>query len=366
MARFCRIPDDCLHERFHPVAARYAMAAQAERDSASAGRWHRSRAHDDRARRSAAAAISAGGRHDRRPARWRGLPLQRYRRCRAGARASGDEHPLDIAASWDGPDDQFLPDSAAPDRSRWIEPLHDADGGRIGEMRVRLRDDQSLDVSAEPLLHVCATIAELVFQRDAAVARLAQGRELYRSLLDNHPDAVLHVDAEAHPECECRCSSAVRPRRRSAAGRGIRVAVRRGDAVGARAAAAVGPARPRAVDGSTGVAIRRCAHARTRAHPRASARRRAPSRSVRHRARRDTSARIQRALRRTYEQSLSRRDQLLELSAVAIDSAAIDSVNGLALQLARSMILVAHAQFVRLNRVPRRRNRPACARRSSC
>lgn len=265
-------------------------------------------------------------------------------------RASGDEHPLEVAASWDGPDDQFLPDSAAPDRSRWIAPLHDADGGRIGEMRVRLREDQSLDVSAEPLLHVCATIAELVFQRDAAVARLAQGRELYRSLLDNHPDAVLHVDAEGRIQS----ANAVAHQLfgRDADQLQGEAFASLFDAATQSALALRLPSVLRGLAQSMEAQASRSDGARTRelelilVPPRGVARHRGLF-VIAHDVTRLRAS--ERALRRTYEQSLSRRDQLLELSAVAIDSAAIDSVNGLALQLARSMILVAHAQFVRLN-----------------
>ncbi|HVH36346.1 MAG TPA: PAS domain-containing protein, partial [Tahibacter sp.] len=77
----------------------------------------------------------------------------------------------------------------------WVEPLHDVGGRRIGQLLIAAADDA---VAAQPPNRVGATIAELVFQRDAAVARLEHGRELYRSLLDNHPDAVLHVGADGH------------------------------------------------------------------------------------------------------------------------------------------------------------------------
>jgi diguanylate cyclase (GGDEF)-like protein/PAS domain S-box-containing protein len=264
-------------------------------------------------------------------------------------RVSGDELPVDVAAALNGPDGEFLPESAASDDTRWIEPLHDIDGGRIGEMHVRLDGGSDIDVLQSSLLHVCATIAELIFQRDAAVARLAQGRELYRSLLDNHPDAVLHVDADG-------CIRSANVVAHQLFGRGAEEL--HGESLATLFDAATQaalevrlPSVLRGIAQSMEAQASRPDGARIRelelilVPPRGAARNRGLF-VIAHDVTRLRAS--ERALRRTYEQSLSRRDQLLELSVVAIDSAAIDSVDGLALQLARSMVMVAHAQFVRL------------------
>jgi diguanylate cyclase (GGDEF)-like protein/PAS domain S-box-containing protein len=228
----------------------------------------------------------------------------------------------------------------------WVEPLHDVGGQRIGQL---LFAADGNDLTTQPLGRVGATIAELVFQRDAAVTRLDQGRELYRSLLDNHPDAVLHVAADGRV-----CSANATARQLfgaeldapegavfaalfddlTQAALALRLpSVLRGHAQSMEATAPRPGARPHELElilvplrdrlRASGLFVIARDITRLRA--------------------------AERALRRTYEQSLLRRDQLLELNAVAVDSAAIDSVQGLALQLARSMACVAGLDLVRLS-----------------
>lgn len=264
--------------------------------------------------------------------------------------ASGAGHPVGMTVAPGGPGDDYPVEPAASADARWIESLHDVDRVRIGEIRVRLGAGRDIEAADASLLHVCATIAELVFQRDAAVARLAQGRELYRSLLDNHPDAVLHVDADGF----IRSANVVAHQlfgRGAEALQGEALATLFDEAT--RAALAVRlPSVLRGIAQSMEAQVSWPDGARQRelelilVPPRGTARQRGLF-VIAHDVTRLRAS--ERALRRTYEQSLSRRDQLLELSAVAIDSAAIDSVDGLALQLARSMVMVAHAQFVRLS-----------------
>ncbi len=238
---------------------------------------------------------------------------------------------------------------AAGERGFWVEPLHDVGGRRFGRLLISPDAPAGVDAAARPLTRVGATIAELVFQRDAAFARLEQGRELYRSLLDNHPDAVLHVDADG--------------RVRSANATALQL-------FGAEVGAPGGAAFSALFDESTQAALALRLPSVLRGHAQ-SMEATAPRPGTRPHelelilvplrdhlrasglfviARDITRLRAaERALRRTYEKSLLRRDQLLDLNAVAVDSAAIDSVQGLALQLARSMGRLAGVDLVRLS-----------------
>ncbi len=271
----------------------------------------------------------------------------------------GDDSELDRAEGWFPLEqvvatprwDEFA--RAAGYRGLWIEPLHDVDGLRIGQLLIALSARSEADSSAQTLARVCATIAGLIFQRDSAVARLQQGRELYRSLLDNHPDAVLHIDAAWHirsgneaarqtfglgaDDMHGKPLSALFDEATQASLQMRLPSVLRGIAQSMEATALrPGGARPRELelilvplrDRARGSGLFVIARDVTRF--RAS----------------------ERALRRTYEQSLLRRDQLLELNRVAIDSSAIDDVQGLLLQLARSMVTVAGVDFVRLSLQP--------------
>ncbi|HSX60718.1 MAG TPA: PAS domain S-box protein, partial [Tahibacter sp.] len=242
-------------------------------------------------------------------------------------------------------------DSAwVPGPDCWTEPLHDVDGQRIGELHMLAGNGADIDAAGASLLRVGATIAELIFQRDSALVRVAQGRELYRSLLDNHPDAVLHID----PDGRIQSANAVAHQLFGRSGEELvdePVASLFDEQTQAALALRL-PSVLRGIAQSMEAQAPRLDGARARelelilVPPRGAAR----SRGLFVIAHDVTRLRAsERALRRTYEQSLSRRDQLLELSAIAIDSAAIDSVDGLALQLARSMLTVAQADFVRLS-----------------
>ena len=235
----------------------------------------------------------------------------------------------------------------------WVEPLHDVDGLRIGQLLIALGASSDADPSAQALARVGATIAELIFHRDSAVARLQQGRELYRSLLDNHPDAVLHIDANGHirsgNEAACQIF-------------GLGADDMHGQALSALFDAATQaaldmrlPSVQRGIAQSMEATALRPAGTRPRELELilVPLRDRARSSGLFVIARDVTRFRAsERALRRTYEQSLLRRDQLLELNRVAVDSAAIDDVQGLLLQLARSMVTVAGVDFVRLSLQP--------------
>ncbi|WP_313919813.1 EAL domain-containing protein [Tahibacter sp.] len=271
----------------------------------------------------------------------------------------GDDGELDRAEGWFPLEqgaatprwDEFA--RAAGFRGLWIEPLHDVDGLRIGQLLIALSDRSEADSSAQTLARVGATIAGLIFQRDSAVARLQQGRELYRSLLDNHPDAVLHIDADWHirsgneaarqtfglgaDDMHGQPLSALFDEATQASLQMRLPSVLRGIAQSMEATALrPGGARPRELELIL-VPLRD----------------RARSSGLFVIARDVTRFRAsERALRRTYEQSLLRRDQLLELNRAAIDSSAIDDVQGLLLQLARSMVTIAGVDFVRLSLQP--------------
>lgn len=235
----------------------------------------------------------------------------------------------------------------------WIEPLHDVDGLRIGQLLIALGARSGVGASAQARTRVGATLAELVFQRDSAVVRLQQGRELYRSLVDNHPDAVLHIDADR------------RIRSGNEAARRL-FGLGADDMHGKPLGALFDEASQASLEMRLPSVLRGIAQSMEAAAPRpAGARLRelelilvplhkpACGRGLFVIARDVTRFRAsERALRRTYEQSLLRRDQLLELNRVAIDSAVIDDVQELLAQLAQSMVTVASVEYVRLSLQP--------------
>ncbi|TDR39201.1 PAS domain S-box-containing protein/diguanylate cyclase (GGDEF)-like protein [Tahibacter aquaticus] len=236
--------------------------------------------------------------------------------------------------------------------SLWVEPLHEVDGLRMGQLLIALNDRREADSSAQTMARVAATIAELVFQRDAAVALLQQGRELYRSLLDNHPDAVLYLDAESR----------------------IRGANEAARLVFGRSKGELDDVPLQQLfDDSTYAALqvrlpsvlRGTAQSMEATVPRPGARARELELilvPLRDRARtsglfliaRDVTRfrASEQALRRTYEQSLLRRDQLLDLNQVALAAAALNDVHALLLQLARSMAQIDGVDFVRVGLEP--------------
>lgn len=238
-------------------------------------------------------------------------------------------------------------DAGLPDGT-FDEPLHDVDGHVIGQLLIGGADGRR-DEAAASLARAGATLAELIFQRDAAVARLQQGRELYRSLLDNHPDAVLQIDTDARI-CDANESARFLFGHNAAALAGEPLSSLFDDTTQAALALRL-PSVLRGQAQSIEAMTSRLRSAR--AHEielilvplHEGSRRRGLFVIVRDVTRLRAS---ERALQRTYEQSLARRDQLLELNGVAIDSAALDSVDALAVQLARSMLTVARVDVVRL------------------
>ena len=236
--------------------------------------------------------------------------------------------------------------------SLWVEPLHEVDGLRMGQLLIALNDRSEADASAQGMARVAATIAELVFQRDAAVARLQQGRELYRSLLDNHPDAVLYLDAEGRIRGANDAARLIFGRSKEAlddiplqqlfdeqtyAALQVRLpSVLRGTAQSMEATAPRPGARARELELIL-VPLRD----------------RARTSGLFLIARDVTRFRAsEQALRRTYEQSLLRRDQLLDLNQVALAAAALNDVHALLLQLARSMAQIDGVDFVRVGLEP--------------
>jgi diguanylate cyclase (GGDEF)-like protein/PAS domain S-box-containing protein len=281
----------------------------------------------------AAVAVVVRARVDGEPYRWHsGAPVQ-------------DTGGLDQAEGW-------LPQPVADalESGVWVEALHDVEGQRTGQLAILL--PAPIDAAAQTLARAAAVMAELVFQRDAAVARLQEGRELYRSLLDNHPDAVLHIETDGQ----------------------VRSANEAACLIFARSAAELqGESLLPLLDAPTRVSLesrlpsvlRGVAQSMEASVPRAGARPRELELilvPLRDRARsnglfviaRDVTRfrASERALRRTYEQSLLRRDQLLELNQVAIDSAGLDNIQALLLQLARAMVTLGGVDFVRLSLQP--------------
>lgn len=230
----------------------------------------------------------------------------------------------------------------------WVEPLHATDGQRMGQLLIALARHDGAAVPAQSMARVAATIAELVFQRDAAVLQLRQGEELYRSLLDNHPDAVLYLDAQAQIRSANAAAQLVfghTPQAfeqlaltelfDEATNAALRVrlpSVLRGTAQSMQAAAPRPGARSRELelilvplrDGARTSGLFLIARDVTRFRA------------------------AEGALRRTYEQSLQRRDQLLELSQTALVAATVDDVDALLLALARAMVGVDGVDFVRI------------------
>lgn len=247
---------------------------------------------------------------------------------------------------------------AAGYRGLWVEPLRDVDGGRIGQLLIALSTRAEASPAAQSMARAGITLAELMFQRGALVARLQQERELHQSLLANHPDALLHVDEEqrirglndaacqifsrsadelngsdlldlfddtTRAALEQRLPSSVRGNTQS-----LEASVSRGGTRTRELELILVPLRDRVRAGSLFVIVRDATRFRA----------------------------YERALRRTYEQSLLRRDQLLELNQVAIDSAAIGDVQGLLQQLGRAMMTVDGVDFVRLSLRPSAAQQP--------
>lgn len=235
----------------------------------------------------------------------------------------------------------------------WLEPLQDVEARRTGQLVLLLTPPQPPDAAGRTLARIAATVAELILQRDSAVAGLERGRELYRSLLDNHPDAVLRIDPDGRIEGANAAAAAVFARpleqlRDSSLPQLLDPAVQPALALRMQSALA-GQAQTLDV-----IAPRPGARPHELELILVPLRDRARARGVFAIARDVTRYRAaERALRRTYEQSLLRRDQLLHLNGVAVACAAIEDVHALLLLLARSMAALPGVDFVRLSLQPR-------------
>ncbi|UXI70042.1 EAL domain-containing protein [Tahibacter amnicola] len=235
----------------------------------------------------------------------------------------------------------------------WVEPLLDTNRQRRGEVVLALPQRMALAAGDRVVARAAAAAVGLVLQRDATREGLEQGRELYQSLVDNQPDAVLRLDEHGRIDASNEAAhilfgrsaeelagmlladlmepavAFILPMRIAAALKGRAQAI---DATAPRAGS-----RPRELEltliplreGSNASGLFAVARDLTRF--RAS----------------------ERALRRTYELSLLLRDQLIELNQIAIAAAALVHVDQLVDYLAVSMRRLARVRIVRIALDPR-------------